>query len=84
MKRIRRRELRSLIDQSHLIQDELFGYLFREARVWERVFLVGAAVLLIKPGLITDLIGLGLIVAVGTSQLASRGAKPVANSRAVE
>ena len=62
----------------------LFGYLFREARVWERVFLVGAAVLLIKPGLITDLIGLGLIVAVGTSQLASRGAKPVANSRAVE
>jgi TRAP transporter 4TM/12TM fusion protein len=62
----------------------LFGYLFREARVWERVFLVGAAVLLIKPGLVTDLIGLGLIVAVGSSQLATRGAKQVGNSRAVE
>jgi TRAP transporter 4TM/12TM fusion protein len=59
----------------------LFGYLFRETRIWERVFLVGAAVLLIKPGLITDLIGLGLIVIVTASQLATRSAKPIATDR---
>jgi TRAP transporter 4TM/12TM fusion protein len=62
----------------------LFGYLFREARLWERVSLVAAAVLLIKPGLITDAIGIGLIVVVVTSQLAFRGAKPIAGDRAVE
>ena len=59
----------------------LFGYLFRETRIWERAFLVGAAVLLIKPGLITDLIGLGLIVIVTASQLATRSAKPIATDR---
>jgi len=59
----------------------LFGYLFRETRIWERAFLVGAAVLLIKPGLITDLIGLGLIVVVTASQLTTRSAKPIATHR---
>ena len=39
----------------------LFGYLLREARIWERVLLVAAALLLIKPGLVTDLIGLVLL-----------------------
>ena len=62
----------------------LFGYLFREARLWERAFLIAAAVLLIKPGLVTDVIGLGLIAVVVTSQLVIRSAKPVAEERAVE
>ncbi len=39
----------------------LFGYLLREARPWERAFLLVAAILLIKPGLITDMIGLTLL-----------------------
>ena len=54
----------------------LFGYLFRAARLWERVFLLGAAILLIKPGLITDLIGAGLLAAVAFSQIVLRKAEP--------
>ena len=46
----------------------MFGYLLRETRVWERLFLLAAAVLLIKPGLITDLIGLGLLAGVLANQ----------------
>jgi len=47
----------------------LFGYLLREARIWERVALVAAAFLLIKPGIITDLIGAGLLLLVVVAQL---------------
>ena len=54
----------------------LFGYLFRTARVWERAFLIGAAVALIKPGLVTDLAGVGLMLAVAFSQLVLRKAEP--------
>jgi len=54
----------------------LFGYLFRTARIWERAFLLGAAVMLIKPGLVTDLIGAGLVAAVVFSQLVLRKAEP--------
>ena len=53
----------------------MFGYLLREARPWERVTLVTAAVLLIKPGLITDLIGAGLLLLVVASQLLADRAK---------
>jgi TRAP transporter 4TM/12TM fusion protein len=43
----------------------LQGYLIsREARVWERFVLVGAAVMLIKPGYLTDAIGVALLAAV--------------------
>jgi TRAP-type uncharacterized transport system fused permease subunit len=42
----------------------LQGQLLREARMWERIALFAAALLLIKPGLITDSIGLGLLVVV--------------------
>jgi TRAP-type uncharacterized transport system fused permease subunit len=52
----------------------LFGYLLREARMWERVALVAAAVLLIKPGLITDLIGAALLAIVVIVQVATRRA----------
>jgi TRAP transporter 4TM/12TM fusion protein len=55
----------------------LFGYLLREARIWERVALVAAAVLLIKPGIATDLIGAGLLLAVIAVQwLAGRAEVP--------
>lgn len=46
----------------------MFGYLIREARVWERALLLAAALLLIKPGLITDLIGLALLATVIVNQ----------------
>jgi TRAP transporter 4TM/12TM fusion protein len=46
----------------------LQGYLFREARWWERAVLVAAALLLIKPGYISDAIGLVLLAAVVLSQ----------------
>ncbi|MBM3356795.1 MAG: TRAP transporter permease [Betaproteobacteria bacterium] len=59
----------------------LFGYLLREARIWERIFLGTSALLLIKPGLVTDLIGAALVAAVVASQLVFRGEKPVARER---
>jgi TRAP transporter 4TM/12TM fusion protein len=46
----------------------LQGYLLREARWWERALLVIAALLLIKPGYISDAIGLVLLAAVLFSQ----------------
>jgi len=46
----------------------LQGYLLREARWWERAVLVAAALLLIKPGYISDAIGLVLLAAVLFSQ----------------
>jgi TRAP transporter 4TM/12TM fusion protein len=48
----------------------LQGYLWREAPLWERVFLLAAAVLLIKPGYITDAVGLALLAVVVVSQRA--------------
>ena len=50
----------------------LFGYLLRPSRLWERVLLVTAAILLIKPGLQTDLVGAALLSIVLFVQLASR------------
>jgi TRAP transporter 4TM/12TM fusion protein len=38
------------------------------ARSWERVLLIAAALVLIKPGWVTDLVGLGLIALVAASQ----------------
>jgi TRAP transporter 4TM/12TM fusion protein len=47
----------------------LFGWLFAFAVAWHRVLLFAAALFLIKPGLITDSIGLGLLGAVAAAQL---------------
>ena len=53
----------------------LFGYFLREARMWERVLLVAAALLLIKPGIVSDLIGVALLgVVIATQLLAARAA----------
>jgi TRAP transporter 4TM/12TM fusion protein len=42
----------------------LQGHLVRDCRWWERAVLVVAACLLIKPGLVTDLLGFGLLALV--------------------
>jgi TRAP transporter 4TM/12TM fusion protein len=52
----------------------LFGYLLRPARLWERALLVTAALLLIKPGLQTDIVGAALLSIVLVAQFASRRA----------
>jgi TRAP-type uncharacterized transport system fused permease subunit len=52
----------------------LHGYFLRPTRLWERFFLFGAALLLIKPGWITDLVGVALLGAVVISQQASKAA----------
>ena len=39
----------------------IIGYLIKETSIHKRVFLFSAAFLLIKPGLMTDLIGLGCV-----------------------
>lgn len=51
-----------------LLSGGLMGWFLGETRRWEQVALVAAAVLLIKPGLYTDLLGLGLALLVGVSQ----------------
>ncbi|MBM3644924.1 MAG: TRAP transporter permease [Alphaproteobacteria bacterium] len=50
----------------------LHGYLLRPASWWERLALFAAALLLIKPGLATDLGGIGLLAVVVASQLLLR------------
>jgi len=55
-----------------LLAAGLFGYLLRPVNGWQRVVLIAAALLLIKPGWITDLIGLGLAAVVVATQLAQR------------
>lgn len=50
----------------------LFGWLFTLAATWHRVLLFIAALCLIKPGLITDAIGLALLAAVSAAQLVAR------------
>jgi TRAP transporter 4TM/12TM fusion protein len=52
-----------------LLAAGLFGYLLRPVTHWQRVLLVAAAVLLIKPGWLTDLIGLALAAIVVVVQL---------------
>jgi TRAP transporter 4TM/12TM fusion protein len=50
----------------------LFGWLFTLASVWHRVLLFIAALCLIKPGLITDAVGLILLAVVTAAQLVAR------------
>ncbi len=47
----------------------LSGYLFRTTTNWQRVVLVVSALVLIKPGLTTDIIGFALIAATVVSQM---------------
>jgi len=50
----------------------LSGYLLAVAVWWQRLLLVAAALVLIKPGVATDAVGLGLVVVVLGSQLLIR------------
>jgi TRAP-type uncharacterized transport system fused permease subunit len=62
----------------------LQGYLTRDCRPWERVVLVAAALALIKPGYVTDAVGLGLLALVWAAQrlqARSRAAVPGAASK---
>jgi TRAP transporter 4TM/12TM fusion protein len=47
----------------------LHGHFVRNTYLWERVALVAAAILLIKPGFVTDITGGGLLAAVLASQI---------------
>jgi len=57
-----------------LLAAGLFGYLLRPATMWQRVLLVIGALLLIKPGWVTDLIGAALAAVVIVAQLAGPAA----------
>jgi TRAP transporter 4TM/12TM fusion protein len=50
----------------------LFGWLFGFALAWHRVLLFVAAMLLIKPGLITDTVGIVLLGIVAAAQILAR------------
>jgi TRAP-type uncharacterized transport system fused permease subunit len=54
----------------------MFGYLLRDARAWERAALLAAALLLIKPGIKTDLAGAALLALVVFVQLARPASSP--------
>jgi TRAP-type uncharacterized transport system fused permease subunit len=54
-----------------LLAGGLFGYLVRPATPWQRAVLVAAALLLIKPGWLSDLVGLALAALGGGGQFAS-------------
>ncbi|MBL8323929.1 MAG: TRAP transporter permease [Rubrivivax sp.] len=54
-----------------LLAAGLFGYLMAPASMWQRAVLVAAALLLIKPGWVTDLAGLALGAAVAVPQWAA-------------
>jgi len=61
----------------------LQGYLAsREAKAWERLTLLVAAVLLIKPGYVTDAIGLALLAAIYLSNRFLGASAPVASGAA--
>ena len=51
-----------------LLAAGLFGYLLRECSMWQRLALVAAALLLIKPGWVTDLSGIALVLVVLAAQ----------------
>jgi TRAP-type uncharacterized transport system fused permease subunit len=50
----------------------LFGWLLALAAPWHRVLLFIAALCLMKPGLITDAVGFGLLAVVAAAQLLAR------------
>ncbi|MCH2395647.1 MAG: TRAP transporter permease [Oceanibaculum sp.] len=55
----------------------LHSYFFwGRARIWERVMLIAAAFVLIKPGLLTDLVGAGLVALTIASQILLRPSEP--------
>ncbi|MEM0909165.1 MAG: DUF3394 domain-containing protein, partial [Pseudomonadota bacterium] len=58
----------------------MIGYLFTRASILERIALLVAALALIKPGLWTDLAGLGLVLGVGVVQLGLRKTDKVAQA----
>jgi TRAP-type uncharacterized transport system fused permease subunit len=53
-------------------------FFFGSARWWERLLLIAAALTLIKPGWITDLVGLALIALTVASQRWYRSSPPAA------
>ncbi len=50
------------------LASSLHGYLLAGVTVWERILMLAAAVALIKPGLLTDALGAGLLVPVLLNQ----------------
>ena len=54
------------------------GYLSTRTKIWERIPLAGAALLLLQPGLYTDAIGLAVLVAVYMLQRARKAKAAVA------
>jgi TRAP transporter 4TM/12TM fusion protein len=60
----------------------LFGYLLTACAMWQRVLLFASALLLIKPGLITDAIGLALLILVVAVQLGARRRAAESGARA--
>jgi UPF0716 family protein affecting phage T7 exclusion len=52
----------------------LHGYLVTVASKWQRALLIVAGFCLIKPGVVTDLVGAGLAVGVIMTQVAARRA----------
>jgi TRAP-type uncharacterized transport system fused permease subunit len=57
----------------------LHGYLLRPTRLWERLLLFGGALVLIKPGVLTDVIGFAALALVLLAQQTVRPLAPAAD-----
>ena len=57
----------------------LYGYLLAPLALWQRVALGAAAFLLIKPGIVTDVMGLGILGLVAALQWFASRRRPVAD-----
>lgn len=62
-----------------LLSAGLMGWFFGETRRWQQLLLVGAALLLIKPGLATDLLGAGIALGLVVCQKMESQKKGVGN-----
>ncbi len=53
------------------LASSLYGYLLAPLALWQRLALAAGAILLIKPGIVTDTIGLAVLLLVGAMQWAA-------------
>ena len=69
-----------------LLAAGLHGYFLRPATVWERAILIAAALSLVKPDWVSDIVGFGLLIVVGAAQFVTRGrsAAPAVSTPALE
>jgi TRAP transporter 4TM/12TM fusion protein len=65
-----------------LLAAGLHGYFLRPATIWERAILIAAALCLVKPDWVSDILGFALLVVVGAAQFVTRDRRAAAGASA--